>query len=180
MFPQEKEDREVEQKEQLLLRQTFSARGKSQKERQWILAEFARVSSVVCEMEAVCKTEPDQRELWKVAPKEKGLPCVMDAPTLICAPVLLITLLEYCVVIPPAQGRSVESMLRCTKPSCLSPASYETIFQHCIYLKQKFPHWLVGNKGKMNDVARPRRNALISVMTSYLACCWWSVTWPPI
>lgn len=116
----------------------FPLEGKSQKERQWILAEFVRVSSVVCEMEAVCKTEPDQREPWKVAPKEKGLSCLMDAPTLICAPVLLITRLEYCVVIPPAQGRSVESMLRRTKPSCLSPASYETIFQHWISEAKNF------------------------------------------
>lgn len=91
MFPQEKEDcpngREVEPKEQLLPRQTFSARGEI---REGKAMNPSSVSSAMCEMGAVCKTEPGQGELWKVAPEEKGLPCMMGAPTLISAPVLLI------------------------------------------------------------------------------------------
>lgn len=116
------------------------------------------------------------RELWKVTQQGQGLPCMMDAPMLICTPVLLITQLEYCIVIPPAQGRGIESMLRLTKPPCLSPTSYEHYFSAAFTWSTNLLHWLVGDGDRMEDVARPKRKALILVMAS----CWLSVTWPPV
>lgn len=84
MLPQEEEEhpngREVGLREELLLRHTFSSRGEITPG--MCPSRIHRVYSMVCEMEAVCKTDPGNGELWEVAHRGKGLPWVTDTPVL--------------------------------------------------------------------------------------------------